>query len=75
MTAYKEECQTVLPGKQNKAKKDQKKIPYSRSRKGHKKRTPIWHLLQDLMTAWHTVPVLSELEIKNWFLLSCKVIY
>ena len=24
MTAYKEECQTVLPGKQNKAKKDQK---------------------------------------------------
>ena len=72
MTAYKEECQIVLPGKQNKAKEDQKNSLIQGPERVAKKRTPIWHLLQDLMTAWHTVPVLSELEIKNWFLLSCK---
>ena len=36
MTAYKEECQTVLPGKQNKAKKDQK-IPLFKVQKGSQK--------------------------------------
>ena len=75
MTAYKEECQIVLPGKQNKAKEDQKNSLIQGPERVAKKRTPIWHLLQDLMTAWHTVPVLSELKIKNWFLLSCKVHY
>ena len=37
MTAYKEECRTVLPGKQNKAKKDRKKIPLFKVQKGSQK--------------------------------------